>query len=100
MDCDQSPNEMTQTVHNFPKLDLILKLAYNVNLCSYTWRAFDMFLDYYVLLQELCQKLQLHVSLNPQLLGCFEFYKLCIVFFFLFTLTVFLISDELIFTFF
>lgn len=67
MDSDQSPNEMTQTVHNFPKLDLILKLTYNVNLCSYTWRAFDMFLDYYVLLQELCQKLQLHVSLNPQL---------------------------------
>lgn len=83
MDCDQFPNEMPQTVHNFPKLDLILRLAYNVNLCSYTWRTFDMFLDYFMFyFKNYDKKLQLHVSLNPQLFGCFEFYKLCIVFFF------------------
>lgn len=43
MDCDRCPNEVTQTVHNFPDRDLILKLAYNVHLCPSTWRAFDMF---------------------------------------------------------
>lgn len=42
MDCDQSANEVTQTVHNFPELDLILRLAHNTTLCSDTQRVCGM----------------------------------------------------------
>lgn len=78
---DQSPNEMTQTFHHFLYLDLMLKLAYSVNLCSDTWAIFDMFLHIMFYPKNAAKKLQLYFSSNPKYLAALNTDKLCTVLF-------------------
>lgn len=59
MECDQSPNEMTQTVYNFSKIDVIPTLACNLHLRSCACSTFDV-LWLLCSVQELCQGLQLY----------------------------------------
>lgn len=73
MECDQSPNEMTQTVYNFPKIDVILTLAHSVHLRSWACRAFDVF--WVIMSHSATMPRPGKVLLNPKLLDCFEYDK-------------------------
>lgn len=73
MQCDQSPNEMTQTVYNFPKRDVILTLACSVHLHSCACGAFDVF--WVIMLHSGTMPRPATGFLNLKLLDCFEYDK-------------------------
>lgn len=73
MDCDQSPNEMTQTVYNFPKTDVIRMLAHSAHLRSCACRAFDVF--QVVMRHSATTPRPATVFLNPMLFAYFEYDK-------------------------
>lgn len=73
MECDQSPNEMTQTVYNFPKIDVILILACSVHLRSCACRAFDVL--WLIRFHSGAMPRPATVFLNPKLLDCLQYDK-------------------------